>query len=275
MLRDMTLQALVVAMMATVGLHLPFFDAWAGLRRARVLALAVLANLVLVPALVLGLSELLALPAGARMGLLVCAAAPGGPTGPLFTRIARADLGFGTSLQVLLSVLALFSAPLTLELFGRQGGESLLWPMVKTLALFQLLPLGLGMLVRQWRPTWADRLGGPLGKLANVLLLAVVLGLLVTRGHVLLAQGASVHAALVTLVVAPLALGLAWPAGPLRRTLLATGVVTSVRNASVALLLSASFFANDPAVDVAILVWAFYMIVIPGLFAWRLGRVAA
>lgn len=275
MLRELALYALVVTMMTAVGLHLPFSDAWAGLRRVGVLALALLANLVLVPALVLGLGELLSLSAGTRMGLLVCAAAPGGPTGPLFTKMARADLGFGTSLQVLLSVLALVSAPLTLELFGRHGQESLLWPMVTTLAVFQLLPLGLGMLVRQLHPRWAARVGGPLGKLANALLLLVVLGLVVTQGQVLLVQGVGVHAALVVLVVAPLALGFAWPAGPLRPTLRAMGLVTAVRNVSVALLLSASFFAHDPAVDVAILVWGFYMMVIPSLLAWRQGRVAS
>jgi BASS family bile acid:Na+ symporter len=275
MLRELALHALVVAMMAAVGLHLPFAEAWAGLRRVGMLAVALVANLVLVPALVVGLGELLALPDGARMGLLVCAAAPGGPTGPLFTRIAKADLGFGTSLQVLLSVLALVSAPLTLELLGRHGEESLVWPMVTTLAVFQLLPLGLGMLARQLRPAWADRLGGPLGKLANALLLLVVLGLLVTQGQVLLAQGIGVHVAFMALVVAPLAFGVVWPAGPLRPTVLALGVVTTVRNVSVALLLSASFFAHDPAVDVAILVWGFYMMVIPGLLAWRLGRVAS
>lgn len=275
MLRDLALQALVVAMMAAVGLHLPLANAWAGLRRWWALALALVANLVLVPALVLGLCELLALSAGTRMGLLVCAAAPGGPTGPMFTRLARADLGFGTSLQVLLSVLALMSAPLTLELLGRHGGASIVWPMARTLAVFQLLPLVLGMLVRQRRPAWADRLGPPMGTLANALLLLVVLGLLATRGQELLGQGLAVHAAFIALVVLPLLPGLAWPAVALRPTLVAAGLVTTVRNLSVALLLSASFFAHDPAVDVAILVWGFYMMVIPGLLAWRVGRVGS
>lgn len=275
MVRDLALQALVVAMMAAVGLHLSFTEAWAGVRRVWVLALALVANLVLMPALVLGLGELLALSPGTRMGLLVCAAAPGGPTGPMFTRIARADLGFGTALQVLLSVLALLSAPLTLELLGRHGEHSLLWPMVQTLAVFQLLPLVGGMLVRRWRPGWADRLGPPVGKLANALLLLVVIGLLVTRGDALLSQGLGVHAAFAALVLLPLGVGLAWPARRARPTLVAAGLVTSVRNVSVALLLSASFFSHDPAVDVAILVWGFYMMVIPGLLAWRLGRVAS
>ncbi len=273
MLRDLALYALVVVMMAAVGLHLSLDQVWSGLRRWWALALAILANLALIPALVLGLSSLLALPAGVATGLLVCAAAPGGPTGPLFTRIARADLGFGTSLQVLLSVLALVSAPLTLELLGGSGERSLLWPMLRTLAQFQLLPLALGMAVRHRRPAWAERLGPPMGKLANLLLLLVIAGLLVTRGAALLDQAASVHAALIGLVLLPLVFGLTCPAGAAGRgTLVAAGMVTTVRNVSVALLLSASFFADDPAVDVAILVWGFYMMVIPGLVAWRLGR---
>lgn len=276
MLRDLALQALVVAMMAAVGLHLSFADALKGLRRWWVLALAIVANVVVMPALVVGLGELLGLPLGARMGLLVCAAAPGGPTGPMFARIARADLGFGTSLQVLLSVVALFSAPLTLELLGREGGPSLLWPMVETLAVFQLLPLAGGMLVRHRAPAWAERVGPPVGKLANGLLLLVVIGLLVTRGEALLSQDLAVQVALVALVMLPLAVGLAWPrSAALRPTIIAAGMVTTVRNVSVALLLSASFFAHDPAVDVAILVWGFYMMVIPGVLAWRLGRVAS
>jgi BASS family bile acid:Na+ symporter len=271
MLRDLALYALVVVMMAAVGLHLSLDQLWSGLRRWIVLALAVLANLVLMPMLVLGLSGLLALPPGATTGLLVCAAAPGGPTGPLFARISRADLGFATSLQVLLSVLALVSAPLTLELLGGSSERSLLWPMVQTLAQFQLLPLALGMAVRHRRPAWAERLGPPMGKLANLLLALVVVGLLVTRGAALLDQGPGVHAALMALVLLPLAFGLAWPAGTTGRpTLVAAGMVTTVRNVSVALLLSASFYARDPAVDVAILVWGFYMMVIPGLLAWRL-----
>ena len=276
MLRDLALQALVVVMMASVGLHLSPAQAWAGLRQWPVLGLALAANLVVMPALVLGLGELLALPAGFAMGLLVCAAAPGGPTGPLFTRLARADLGFATSLQVLSCVAALVSAPLTLELLGREGERSLLWPMVRTLAVFQLLPLSLGMILRHRRAAWADRLGEPLGRLANGLLLLVVVGLLVTRGDELLEQGPGMHAALVALALLPVGVGLAWPVGTaLRPTLVAAGMVTTVRNVSVALLLSASFFADEPAVDGAILIWGFYMMVVPGLLAWRLGRPAA
>lgn len=124
-------------------------------------------------------------PAGVATGLLVCAAAPGGPTGPLFTRIARADLGFGTSLQVLLSVLALVSAPLTLELLGGSG-DHCCGRCSGPSRSSSCCPLTRGMAVRHRGPAWAERLGPPMGKLANLLLLLVIAALLVTRGAALL-----------------------------------------------------------------------------------------
>lgn len=269
-MQALALSLLVVVMMAAIGLDLGLADALAGLRKWKVLALALLANLVLMPALVHLLSAALALPAGLALGLLVCAVAPGGPVGTLFARIAKADLGFALSLQVLLGVIALVSAPLSLELLGGDPSGTLLWPMIELLAVYQLLPLALGMLVRKWQPTLAKRLVRPLSLVANLLLLVIIVGLLITRGSILLTQGLGVHVVLLALVVLPLALAFVLPGG--RETWLAAGFVTSVRNLTVALLLSAKFFASDPSVDVAILVWAFYMMTVPGLLAWRLGR---
>lgn len=272
MLRDLALQAMVVTMMLAVGLQLAPAELAAGLRRRWLICCAVLANLAVMPALALAVGELLALPDPVRVGLLVCAAAPGGPTGPVFARLARADLGVATALQVLLGVLALVSAPLTLELLGHADGPPLLGPMAATLAVYQLLPLTLALLLRRWRPTWAARLAAPVGRLANILLLIVVIGMVWTRGPVLGSQGPGMHAAALVMVICPLVFAGAWRAGAGRRsTLVAVGLVTAVRNMSVALLLSAGFFARTPEVDAVILVWSFYMLVIPGLFAWRRG----
>ncbi len=274
MLRDLALQALVVAMMTAVGLDLSLAEARAGLSKRWLLALALVVNLLVMPALVVGLSWALVLPSGLATGLLVCAVAPGGPTGPLFTRLARADLGFATALQVLLSSIVLISAPISLELLGGHGDRSVMLPMAQTLALFQLLPLAAGLALR-WRwPELAGRLAKPIGMLANGLLVAVVLGLLVTRGHLLASQGLGVHFGLIGLVLLPISLGLVWPAksSALRATLIAAGLVTTVRNLTIALLLASSFYADDPSVDIAILVWGFYMMLLPGLLSWRLGR---
>lgn len=276
MLQDIAIKTLVVVMMIAIGLDLPLADLRHGLRQRWLLGVALVVNLVVIPGLVFGVAAAIALPSALATGLLICAVAPGGPTGPLFTRIANADLGLATSLQVLLSFVALITAPLSLELLGGGGGGdgqdsegSLIWPMVSTLAVYQLLPLAAGMAVRAKRAPLAKRLAKPMGLLANVLLLAVIIGLIATRGRILFEQGPSLHMSVCAFVLVPLVLAWLWPV-QVRASLLAVGFVTTVRNLSIALMLSASFY-EDPAVDAAILVWGFYMMVLPALFAWRLG----
>lgn len=270
MLQDIAIKLLVVAMMISIGLDLPLASLHAGLRKWVPLTIAIGLNLLVVPLLVVGLTALLGLGPGAVIGLLVCAVAPGGPTGPLFTRIAKADLGFATSLQVCLCFVGLVTAPLSLELLGGAAHhDGLLWPMMRTLALFQLLPLCVGLAVRARREAIAVRLAKPIGLLANVLLLAIIVGMLATRGHILVEQPLVLHALTCALVLVPIAAGFVWPGA--RATMLAGGFVTTVRNLSVALLLSASFFA-DPTVDAVILVWGFYMMILPAILAAGLGR---
>jgi BASS family bile acid:Na+ symporter len=278
MLQDIAIKTLVVAMMIAIGLDLPLVDLRHGLRQRWLLGVALVVNLVVIPGLVFGVAAAIALPSALATGLLICAVAPGGPTGPLFTRIANADLGLATSLQVLLSFIALITAPLSLELLGGGGGGdgggqesegSLIWPMVSTLAVYQLLPLAAGMAVRAKRAPLAKRLAKPMGLLANVLLLVVIIGLIATRGRILFEQGPSLHMSVCAFVLLPLVIAWLWPV-QVRASLLAVGFVTTVRNLSIALMLSASFY-EDPAVDAAILVWGFYMMVLPALLAWRLG----
>lgn len=268
MLQSIAISVLVVLMMVAIGLDLTVEDLRAGLRQRWALAIAGLINLVAVPAIVFALSR--SMPAGVAVGLVMVAAAPGGPTGPLFARMARADLGFATSLQVLLALAGLVTAPLTLELLAGQSGErSLFLPMLATLVAFQLVPLAVGMLVRARKPDAAARMARPLGIVVNVLLLAIIVGLLTTRGQILLQQTLAFHGLLIGLVLVPLAVAIAWPRDPDRAK--AIGMVTTVRNLSVALLLSATFY-TDPEVDAAILCWGFYMMALPaGIAAW-LGR---
>jgi BASS family bile acid:Na+ symporter len=271
MLQELSIKLLVVAMMLAVGLELPWVVLRESLRERARLVGAVLLNVIVFPLVVFSLCRALVVDASVALGLMVCAVAPGGPSGPLFARIARADLGFATSLQVTLCFVALLSGPISLELLGGVAGErSLLWPMTWTLALYQLLPLCVGIGLRNRQEALARRLSRPIGVVANVLLVAVIVGMLFARGHILLEQSPTVHALCCALSLVPIGLGFVWPGE--RPTMIAGGFVTTVRNLSIALLLSASFFA-DAEVDAAILAWAFYMLVLPAIVAAAIGRV--
>ena len=257
-------------MMITVGLELSPADLLAGLKhRGQVVAMLV-ANLLVFPALTWAAATAAGLSPGFTAGLLLCAAAPGGPTGPLFTKIGKGDLGFATASMALLGFVALVSAPVTMTLLlGASSGGSIAWPMFKTLALFQILPLVAAMGVRRLAPALAGRVAGPAGVLANLLLMGVIVGLLYVRGELLFATGPGVQALIIGLLMVPLAPALL--AKDTGGRIRAAGLVTTVRNLTVALLLSGRFFP-DPETDVAILVCAFWMMLLPAGVAWVRGR---
>lgn len=269
-MRSLAIQALVVSMMLAMGMELAPRDLRAGLARRWTVALAVAVNVALFPALAFALALAADVGPGATTGLVVCAAAPAGPVGALFVRNARGDLGLALALQAVLTAIALVSAPAAVSLLepGRSGA-SLFGGMVEALLLFQVTPLALGMGLRGATPGVAARLATPTRALANVLLVGIIVGLLVTRGALLADAGAGLHLVCLGLTAAPLVAAFGGDG-----TRVAVALVTAVRNLSIALLLSVAFF-DDPAVDSAILVWGLYMMVVPALAAAWIGRRSA
>ncbi|MBL4684826.1 MAG: bile acid:sodium symporter, partial [Nannocystaceae bacterium] len=194
-LQTLGVQALVVAMMVALGLDLSTADIVEGLRHRRAVAALVVVNVVVIPVLAWVFIEFAGFSTGLTVDLLLTAVSPGGPTGPLFTRMARGDVGFGVGVMILLGAVGLVSAPLSMTLLlDRSGGGALLWPMLQTLLLFQVAPLCAAMAVRRVVPKLAATVSRPATLIANGLLLAVIVGLLATRGHLLFSSGLALHA---------------------------------------------------------------------------------
>jgi len=260
-MQDLLLQTLVVAMMAAIGLDLTPRELTVLRHHPRHLTLSLLANLVAFPLLTFGVSRAMRLADGWTTGLVLAAASPGGPTGPVFAKFAKGHVGAATSLMVLLGFCALATAPLTVDaLLGSQGDVSLAWPIFRTLLVFQIAPLVVAMAIRHRWPGPSKALSGPVGLFANLVLLAVVVLLLSEQAGALLGVSLGLHGALIAL----LALFL-WPG---RQDHSPQGLwrglsqVTAVRNLSVALLLASAHY-SEPTTHLAILLWGWWMMVLP------------
>lgn len=259
---------LVVVMMFGIGLRTTAADFREVMdQRGRVLV-AVAANLIVVPVLTLSLCRVADLPEAVTVGLVLCAASPGGPTGPLFAAQAGGHLAIAVTVMVSLSVVAVFTAPLTVALaLDAAAGvdvDDLLLPMVGTLVAFQLAPLAAGAGIRWWRPARADRWAGPALRVSNLLLLTVIVGLLVTKGAVLLQMGWVGLGVCVLLAATNVGVG-ACVGGtpPVQRSL---ALVTGVRNISLSLLMAAAHLP-DPLTDVAVLSFGLFTMLVPAAAA--------
>lgn len=270
-MQQIAIATLVVVMMVAIGLRTEPHEFRAVIERRWLVVVMMLVNTVLIPLAVWGLVTAASLPTEVAIGLMLCAASPGGATGPLFATQARGHTALAVATMVLLAMLSVLTAPPTMALVAGSsdvGSAALVLPMMGTLVVFQLVPLVGGMAIRRWFVTFANRVSGPANAAATVLLLLVVVGLLITKGHVLLELSGTSLAACVGMVVLCLGVGaLLSRDAAMRRSL---SMVTGVRNLSLALLLSASWFP-DPLTDATILSFGLFCMIIPFVVAvaWR------
>ena len=245
-----------------VGLPLQAFRQW---RQTWPLVLRLeLATCLLVPLLAWLL--LLTPPAGqlsqeVRMAIALMAACP---SAPLLLRKAGktgGDASLAGFLQVLAAVLAIITVPLLAQagerVFGLEGWDVLPRHVARQVASVQLLPLLVGLSLRQLWPERIRRLQGPLDRVANGLLLLLLLAVLIRTSPLLLAFAQANFTGLfwmAVVVAASLALGYALGGGAGDRKLTAA-LVTSMRNPGLALLLANTYAPQLPGIKIGILTY--------------------
>lgn len=265
----------LVEMMIAIGLGVTLAEMIRVVRNPRLLVQAALANCVCVPAAAVGLLLVYRVPPMVAAGFLIAAVCPGAPYGPPFTALAKGNVAVSVGLMVVLAGSSAVLAPLLLGfLLTRLGGGSSLsvdaGKMVVTLLVTQLLPLCIGLVVRQWRPTLAARLLTPANRLSAVLNLSAIGLILAVQFRSLTAIRPVGFLGMLALVLAALAAGwaLGLPGSGNRR---AMAITTSVRNVGVGLVIATSSFPGTPAVT-ATLAFALFQTVVMALVAVGWGR---
>jgi bile acid:Na+ symporter, BASS family len=254
----------LIEMMVAIGLGVTFVDLVDVVRNWRLVARAVLVNYVCVPAATVSLLLLFAPHAMVAAGFLILAVCPGAPYGPPFTTIAKGNVAVAIGLMVILAGSSAILAPILLHslLPLVSGNESLTVDatrIVVTLLVTQLVPLCVGVTVRQWRPTLADRLQKPANLVSKLLNLVVVGLILVVQFHLLTEIQPRGFVGMLALLIASWVAGslLGGPDTAIRKTMTLT---TSLRNVGVGLVIATGTFAGTPAVTAALVYGLFEVV---------------
>lgn len=260
-LQDLLVIILNVSVMLAVGLDLTVAQLQAALRRVGPLTAGLVLNLLVVPLLAAGTIWIFDLPPAVALGFLLCAVAAGGSTGPLLTANARGDVAYSVMLVVVLSFAAVPVVPLLMRwLAGAVIPENAVnyeSRIIGMILLWQILPLCIGLQVRHWNASLARPLHIGAKALGNLTLLALTIGLMILKGHLLLANGWLPLIALALFVIVTLLVGMvvARPSTAYGRALMFS---TAIRNLSLALLLASQVF-NDPATMLTALGYGLFM----------------
>jgi BASS family bile acid:Na+ symporter len=214
----------------------------------------------------------------ARHAIALMAVCPSAPLALRKAGVSGGDRQLAALLQVSAAVAAILTIPL-LALAYRQAFHQEGWlirprDVALQVGQVQVLPLLLGVLLRQKLPHLAERLERPLEKLANVLLLLLLVVILVKAGPILLGGVPRDPGALLAMaLLIGISLGLGRLLGGNNpREGRTTALVTAMRNPGLALVFAESHGQDLPGLKVWVLAYVLITVLLGIPLVRRAGR---
>ncbi|MEV4629371.1 bile acid:sodium symporter family protein [Micromonospora sp. NPDC049523] len=169
--------------MLGLGLTLTAEDFRRVVRYPRVVVISLVCQMLILPAICLGLVVAFDLAPELAVGMMLLAASPGGSTASLYSHLFRGNVALNVSLTAINSVLALFTLPLivNLSVAGFVGSDSsigLQFDKVVQVFALVLIPIGIGMAVRARFTDFALRMERTVKILSIVVLVVMITGAL-------------------------------------------------------------------------------------------------
>lgn len=241
------LPAAIAIIMLGLGLSLTVADFTRVSRYKRAVVIALSCQLVVLPSAAFGLVLVFGVNQALAVGMMLLAAAPGGPTANILSHLFGGDVALNITLTAINSVIAVISFPVVANLaiwYFEPGDGQVGLQVVKVVQVIAmvLIPVAAGMWVRSMRPGFAERMGKPVRIASTVLIVAVLVGAILAElprigGHL-----ASVGALAVIFCVLSLAVGYLIPRlfGVGLSQSLASSMEIGVHNSSIAITVAVS-----------------------------------
>ena len=268
---QLLIKVTLFALMFALGLGLQGTALQQWRQRPALFLRVLIGTCVLVPLAALVLIKFsLALPVAppVRFAIALMALSPSAPLTLHKAGRKGGDREMAALLQVLAAIAAIVTIPLMADLFREvfavSGWDLAHADVALQVLVAQVLPLLLGLGLRRGFPALAARLVRPLNKVADGLLLLLVLVIL---GFTLPALSAFLAGNLIALpllvVMVALCLAIGWLlAGPEPTESTTTALVTSMRNPGLALLFASIHAEGIPAVKLAILSYVLVTVIV-------------
>lgn len=181
-------------------------------RHPKAVVIALLCQLLLLPAICFGLVIAFSLPPVLAVGMMLLAASPGGTTANLYSYLFRGDVALNISLTAINSVIAVVTLPLIVNFsidYFMAGDEQIGIQLGKFVEVFAivLLPVLLGMLVRRLRPAFAGSMDKPVRIASVVILVLVVAGSIIANRNLLVDNFGSLSGITVVFCLCSLSVG--------------------------------------------------------------------
>ncbi|MFK3676521.1 bile acid:sodium symporter family protein [Microbacterium sp. NPDC090218] len=237
--------------MLGLGLGLTLADFARVLKQPKAVIVALLCQLVLLPAICFGLVLAFQLPPVLAVGMMMLAASPGGTTANLYSHLFRGDIALNISLTAVNSVIAVITLPIITNFaiaYFQPFDDRLGLQWSKALEVFAivLLPVALGMIVRRFWPKFAAGMDKPVRIASVVILIVVIAGAVASNWTLLVANFTQLALITVLFCLISLTIGFLVPrmlrVG--KRQSIATSFEIGIHNATLAIVIAQSVLGS-------------------------------
>ena len=278
-LTSVALPLALALVMFGLGLSLTVADFARVGRQPKAVVIALALQLLVLPAICFGLVLAFGLPPLLAVGLLLLAASPGGTTANLFSHLFRGDVALNITLTAVNSLIAVVTLPvitnLAIAYFDPPDGDTLGLQFGKTLQVFAivLIPVVLGMAVRQRATGFADRMDKPVRIASAVVLALVIVGTMVAERENITGYIQDVGLPALLFCLLSLTAGFFVPRalGVVRGQAIASAFEIGVHNGTLAIAIAISVLGS-PALAVPAAVYSVLMFPVAALFGWVITR---
>lgn len=271
--------AFLFTVMMAMGLALTLQDLKQVLLKPKAIIAGLSAQILLLPAITIGLGILFSSPPVIAAGAIILAACPGGVTSNAYAFSARADIALSVGLTTIASMVTVFSIPyltlfaLDLHLDRSEMPALSALQMTWTLAQFTIIPVTLGMIFRAWQPGLAKKAIEPLRIITLIALILIALIGTVNAWDTIVANiwTAGILMATINIVAMSLGFGLG---NLLRLPFKQIASITfevGVQNLTMALFVCLTFL-KSPDLAVATFVYALFMKITALSFIWYVRK---
>lgn len=270
----------LVIVMLGLGLSLQIQDFTRCFSRPWPIMVGLVCQIVILPALCLGLVYVANLPPAISVGMMLLAASPGGTSAAMFTHLARGDLALSLILAAATSLIALFTLPAIVNLsmvqfYGEARAVTLDLHQVLLIFVVAIIPALIGIFVRSRFPALAQRVERPVKIVTTVFLVGLILAALIGQWRLLITWGPSVGLVALIFAVASLLVGYYVPLllKIEQRQAIALSMSIGIHNAALVIALAMSEHMLGNA-EMAIPPAAYGVIayIVGGGFVWVLNR---
>lgn len=266
--------SLVVALWAAairIGLTTAPAELLSAVRNVRAVTRALLLNLLILPLLVWGLTQFARVDAETALGLLLLAAAPGGPFGLVATQIARGDAILALLLISVLQITRILTIPLWLGVFLSFGPQEF-FDVIIVLIVYLFVPLVLGLGLQKFSPARTRGLIKPLNGITTVALVSLFASAILLYAEPLLALIFSWTMLLIlTIQAASFGMGY-WFGGAKSGERRAVALTALIRSSAAALLIATQVYAGQPQIVATVVAYGVSALVTATLAAFALAH---